>query len=258
MNGNENDYFDDDVLVGQLRESLSGLRVAARTPLDLIVDRGRTYQRRRRARYAGLGVTGVVASTVLALGLTGVFSTAAPGGSAGTNPTAAGSLSTGVFRTAAFTLIRNANGTATLSLTHSDMLDPATLQQVLDQHGIPALVKTDTYCTSSPALPDPVRAGVLSIQPPGTSSDHMAPVPANGGLNPAAARQLIDHTVTVINPAKIPTGAELYFGYFGGQGLFTTLITIDSHTCTSDTGSTRPPTAPASMQPAGPPTKAHR
>ena len=48
----------------------------------------------------------------------------------------------------------------------SQMLDPATLQQALTQHGIPALVKTGTYCSSNPAAPDPVSIGVLSIQPP--------------------------------------------------------------------------------------------
>ncbi len=45
-------------------------------------------------------------------------------------------------------------------------LDHAALQQALAQHGIPALVKTDTYCSSNPAAPDPRSFGVLSVRPP--------------------------------------------------------------------------------------------
>ena len=37
----------------------------------------------------------------------------------------------------------------------NQMLDPATLQQALTQHGIPALVKTGTYCTSTPCATRP-------------------------------------------------------------------------------------------------------
>ena len=109
----------------------------------------------------------------------------------------------GTIRTAAFTLTRNANGTDTLTLGNSQVLDPAALQQALAQHGIPALVKTDTSCWSNPALPGPASIGVLTVErPDGT------PVPS--GPHPVS----IDHDVTVINPAAMPAGTELFFGYF--------------------------------------------
>ena len=88
----------------------------------------------------------------------------APARSTGTTGTAAG-RSTGTIRTAAFTLTSNANGTDTLTLTTSQVLDPAALQRALTQHGIRALVKTGTYCSSSPAAPDPASIGVLSVRP---------------------------------------------------------------------------------------------
>jgi hypothetical protein len=41
--------------------------------------------------------------------------------------------------------------------------------------------------------------------------------------------------VTVIYPAKIPAGTELFFGYFNNDRALTGgLINIDSYTCTSD------------------------
>ena len=124
------------------------------------------------------------------------------------------------------------NGTDTLTLTMSQMLDPAALQQALTANGIPALVKSGTYCTSTPAPPDPVSAGVLSTPLP------VAPhtmVPAPSGPAPSQVTQMAAHTVTVINPAALPAGTELFFGYSSGiHAVFTDLIDISSYTC-SDT-----------------------
>ena len=84
--------------------------------------------------------------------------------------------------------------------------DAAALQQALTDHGIPALVKTGTVCTSSPAPTAGVRA--LSIQT-------------------RTAR-----TVTVFNPATFPSGVELFVGYSStGRSAFTTLIYAKTHTC---------------------------
>jgi len=125
------------------------------------------------------------------------------------------------------------NGTDTLTLTMSQVLDPATLQQALTEHGIPALVKSGTYCTSSPAPADPVSAGVLSIQPPAGSPHETVPAPS--GPTPSQVSQMAAHTVTVINPGAIPSGTELFFGYSSSDhAVFTDLIDINSYTC-SDT-----------------------
>jgi hypothetical protein len=212
---NHDEHLNDSALTRELHDSLSGLAVPERPPLAAITSRGRGYQRRRLAGFAGLGVAGVAAGTMLALALTGILG-------------AAPARSTGTIRTAAFTLTRNANGTDTLALTRNQVFDPAALQRALAQHGIPALVKIDTYCRSSPAAPDPHSAGVLSVQPPGL---RRGAVPVPGGLKPM--KPLIVLPGTAINPAAMPPGTELFFGYFNSHGLFSDLIHTSSYTCSN-------------------------
>ena len=245
----DDDYPDDSVLTQQLRESLSHVATSERPPLAQITSRGRAHHRRRLAALAGFGGAGVAAGTALALGLTGALSTGAlstsgPGahaGGAGTTrttaapagSTGAGSkASAGTIQTAAFTLTGNANGTDTLVLTMKQVFDPAVFQQALAQHGIPALVKTGEFCTSSPAPANPAAIGVLSIQLP-------AGLPHKGKAMVATSAQpsseLIADTKTVIDPARIPTGTELFFGYSSsGHALFFDLIYPGSYSCSSD------------------------
>ncbi len=143
------EHTDDSTLARELRDSLADLAVPGRPPLAAITSRGRVHRRRRR--FAGLGVTSAAACLALALGLIGVFG-AAPG------------RSTGTIQTADFTLTSYTNGTVALNLRQ--MFDPAALQQALRRNGIPALVRSNTYCSSSPAVPSPLGLGVLSIPPP--------------------------------------------------------------------------------------------
>ena len=108
------------------------------------------------------------------------------------------------------------------------MFDPAALQQALAQHGIPALVKTDTYCSSNPAAPDPLSVGVLSVRPP------VRPPPGGAAPHSAAMNRIVAHTVTVINPAAMPSGTELFFGYFNsGHLLSFGLIYTSFYTCSN-------------------------
>ena len=166
---------------------------------------------RRHRRLAELSIAGVAASTVLALGLAGVF------GSASRAP----ARDPGTIRTAAFTLTKNANGTATLTLTQNQVFNPDALQQALQQDGIPALVQTGSYCSSSPAPPSAAWAATISLQlPDGTPVSANQPVPADA--------------VTVINPAAMPAGTELFFGYFNSDRTLTgNLIYTSSYTCSS-------------------------
>ena len=166
---------------------------------------------RRHHRLAELSLAGVAASAVLALGLAGVF------GSASRTP----APGPGTIRTAAFTLTKTANGTATLTLTADQMFNPGALQQALQQDGIPALVETNSYCSSSPAPPGAAWAATLSVQlPDGTPVAPNQPVPADA--------------VTVINPAAMPAGTELFFGYFNSdRTLAGNLIYTSSYTCSS-------------------------
>ena len=170
----------DSALARELRDALSELATPERPPLAAITGRGRAHQRRRLAGFASLGVTGAAAATALALGLTGALS-AAPARSTSAAHARNTGTSASTTPTAAFILTSNANGTDTLTLTMSQMLNPSMLQQALTQHGIPALVKTGTYCSSSPAAPDPVSIGVLSVQSPTGSPHKTGPVPSAPG-----------------------------------------------------------------------------
>jgi hypothetical protein len=181
----------------------------------------RKAARRHRPRLAPRLVAGVAAALIagagLVLGLTGVLG-------------AAPARSTGTIRTAAFTLTRNADGTRTLTLRQGQMFDAAVLQRALAHDGIRALVKTGTYCSSSPAAPEPGSIGVLTYEFPDRT-----PVPKP----PAIKTGHSDHFVTadllmVINPAKMPSGTELFFSYFGSdRGLFSSLIYTRSYTCST-------------------------
>ena len=225
---NHDEHPNDSTLTRELRDALSELAAPGRPPLAAITNRGRAHQRRRLAGFAGLGVTGAAAGTVLALGLTGVLG-AAPARSTGTIRTAVPARSTGTIRTAAFTLTRNANGTDTLTLSMSQMLDPAALQRALAQHGIRALVKTGTYCSSNPAAPDPGSIGVLTVQ-----LANGTPVPKPSPAVKTPANFVPADTVTLINPAAMPSGTELFFGYFNSDhGLFFDLIYTSSYICSN-------------------------
>ena len=160
-----------------------------------------------------------------------------PRRSTGTTGTAAPARGTGTIQTAAFTFTNNANGTDTLTLRQ--MFDPAALQRALAQHDIPALVKTDASCASSPAPPDPSSIGVLSVRSP--IKPHSGLVPAPNGPAPSALKQLVARTVTVINPAAIPSGTELFLDYSSSDHtLFTDLIYTSSYTCSTG----QPPATP--------------
>jgi hypothetical protein len=223
---NHDEHPNDSVLTRELRDSLSQLATPKRPPLAAITNRGRAHRRRRLTGFAGLGGAGVAVGAALALGLTGVLG-AAPARGTSTTADAAPARSAGTIRTAAFTLTRNANGTVTLRLTSSQMFDPTVLQQALAQDGIPALVKTDTYCSSNPAPPDPMSIGVLTHEINGIPLKPPQPVklPAKGV--PA-------ETGTVINPAAMPSGTKLFFSYFNSDTLlFSDLIYASSYTCSN-------------------------
>ncbi|HTZ25001.1 MAG TPA: hypothetical protein VMC83_13510 [Streptosporangiaceae bacterium] len=178
----------------------------------------RDYRPGRGHRKLGAGITAATAAAgvVLGLGLTGAFGQAAVSG-------------TGTIRTTAFTLVKHANGTVTLTIHPSVLLEPGTLQRDLQQDGIPAKVTTGSFCSS-----DPAPAGfnqVVNAVVPGLKGTPMT-------VNP---------TLT-INPAAMPTGTELSFGYFqlsSGQETVAGLIDTSSYTCTSTAPASPPPGASA-------------
>ena len=180
----------DDVLV-QVRDSLSGAHMDM--PVKAILARSRSRQRRRLAQ---LSTAGVAAAGVLALGLTGVYSSGSH----------APSRAAGTIRTAAFTLVSNADGTDTLTLNPDQVLHPGALQHALTKAGIPARVQTGILCSSSPAPPN---NGVISSSSSAAGQEKM-----------------------VINPAAMPTGTELNFTYVNHDHMILAgLIYDNAHTC---------------------------
>jgi len=223
---NHDEHPNDAALTRELRDSLSELAVPGRPPLAAITSRGRVRRRRRLAGFASLGGTCAAAVIALALGLAGVF---------GAAPTR-GTLQSGT----AFTLTSYANGTVSLKV--SQVFDPAALQRALAQHGIPALVKIGTYCSSSPAAPSPIGDGVL-LPPEGAGTPHRAaPGPVAQGIiesvnfpvKPSQLAPRVDPVTMVINPAAMPSRTELFIGYYNiGYTVFFDLIYTSAHTCSS-------------------------
>jgi len=207
---------DIDGVLLQARDAFSATRME--TPVETILATGRT--RRHRRRLVQL-TAAAAAGGALTLGLAAVVSSGSPAPAPQT------------IRTAAFTLARNANGTASLTLNQDQVFDPAALQQALSRDGIPALVQTGIYCSSTPAPPS---NGVLSVQLPDGS-----PV---GKSTPGHASPVPPDAVTVINPAAMPAGTELSFTYSNhNHDLNAGLIYTAAHTCSS--------TPPAGPPPAG-------
>ena len=204
----------------ELRDSLSGLAMPERPRLEAITARGRARRWQRLSRSAGMSVAGVAAVTALALGLNGALGPTPGHGTART-------LAPGTIRTAAFKLAKNANGTATLTINPKVLLDPATLQSDLAKYGISAKVTSGSYCSSDPAPAGFSR--VVSMPPPGggTPTADSGEQPANSGVKPGIT----------FDPAAMPAGTELSFGYFqtsSGQTehLLFALIDTSSYTCT--------------------------
>ena len=205
---NVHDEMSDDEVLRAAERSLSAIPMAMRPDARVIMARGRA---RRRRRLAGLGAAGTAAAAVAALSVAGVFG----GGPAPVN-------TTGTIRTTAFTLVKNANGTAKLTLSLDQQINPATLQHALAQDGIPALVRINTLCSSDP---EPSDTGAISIQLPNGSP---VPIPRPG----AAATPVPHDAVMVINPAKIAAGTELTFNYLNdNHQLHFGVIDTSSYTC---------------------------
>lgn len=168
----------------------------------------RNYRPGSGHRRLATGITAAAASAavVLSLGLSGAF---------GSSPAHA----TATIRTLAFTLTSYSNGTDTLTLNPTELLDPTALQNDFQQYGIPAVVTTGSLCTSDPA-------------PAGFSQAVTAPGPGTGEGTPSG-----DQPTITINPSAIPAGTELSVGDFqlssSEQQADFVLINTNSYTCSN-------------------------
>jgi hypothetical protein len=171
-----------------------------RARLTTVISTPPARRRDHRRLAAGIIAATAAAAVVLGAGLSGGFGSAQPRGTA-------------TIRTLAFTLTKHANGTATLTINPKVLLQPGTLQNDLQQDGIPALVTTSSFCSS-----DPIPAGFAQV------------MSGPSGTPPAPP------TVT-INPAAVHAGTELSFGIFPYSSTSTDteieLIDTSSYTCSS-------------------------
>ena len=207
---NVHDEMSDHEVLRAASDSLCAIPMAGPPDVEAIMARGRARRRRRLSAAAGLSVA--AAGAALGLALTGVLGPA---------------RTPGTIRTVSFVLTSNANGTDTLTLNPRELLDPAALQNDLQQDGIPAIVNSGSFCTSDPA-------------PAGFSQAVTSTPSGEGNGTPGSGPQ---PTIT-IDPSAIPSGTELSFGYFqltsgqyaGSQQADMVLIDAGSYTC----GSTPP------------------
>ena len=168
--------------------------------------------RRRRRGLAGLAVSGLAVAVVLTLGL----SAHGPGpGTSGTQP--------GGAKLAAWTVRTSPQGVVTLTLRQ--LANPATLQAVLAEHGVPATVRAgDFICMESDGHPLPGLSRVVS--------------------SPQGRHPIVIH----IRPAAMPKDSELLFSitrisgtvrYVGNE----LIRTGDPVNCLRPPSSTNPPPA---------------
>jgi hypothetical protein len=168
----------------------------------------RDYRPRRgnRRLAAGLTAAASAAALVLGLGLSGAFGSASPQPGHGRTP----------VQLAAFSVVSNPNGTVTLTLRPNMPLDPGAIQHALAQHGIPALVRTGSYCYSQPA---PANNGAVHTYPK---------------LRGYPPGQIPPTTRLVINRSDLAPGTEIGFGFLQHNRMFVQNILYDhTHTCTT-------------------------
>jgi hypothetical protein len=191
---------DDDVLT-HVRNSLSGLQMD--TPVDTILAKGRSRQRRRRMTC--LVTTGAAAALGLTLGLTSIASS-------GKNP-----ATPNTARLAAFTVTAAPDGQSVLTLRKGEQyrLDPTALRQALAEHGIPAVVNVGTMCDT-----DPEPSGLDQV----ISTD----------------RQADSTVITTFDPSALPAGSEISIGYFADHTAFALIETGAPLQCSAEPGGATP------------------
>jgi hypothetical protein len=134
--------YDSDVL-DAVRDSFSAISMD--TPAGDIAASGRSRRRRRRAK---LVVTGLATAGLLVAvpALAGSSRPDAPGGAP--------------LSLAAFTVVKNSDGTATLTLTKGQTFDTNALRQELAQAGVPAVVNVGRTCVNQDSDGDQLDAVV--------------------------------------------------------------------------------------------------
>jgi hypothetical protein len=226
---NDLDEMQEDVL-SAVRQSFGELVVPMCPSPEGIIAAARARGRRRRVSVAaaGLGTAALVAIVVPSL---------APAGKP--TPTTTAPLATAPpatappARLAGFYVATNADGTTTYTLSSGLLAEaPDALTATLAQHGIPAIVRQGSFCSSHPA-----PAGIAQIFVPAPSSDQDL-----AGDGKAVA----------IDPSAIPAGTALSIGLSsagGSTAVHLALVKKNDYSCAD----MAPPGADSADQPANKP-----
>jgi hypothetical protein len=201
---NDLDEIHEDVL-SAVRDSFRALPVRMCPRPDTIIAAVRARSRRRRVSVAAAGLTTAALIAVVASGLNASDTRGRTAPTAGA-PTA---------RFAAFDLVSNGDGTSTYTLSPDLLSDtPAALTATLAQHGIPAIVRQGSFCSS-----DPAPGGIAQILVPAASTSQGQPG---------------DDKAVAIDPSAIPTGTELSIGLFtteGSTAVRLALVSMNDYSC---------------------------
>ena len=207
----DDDQVTESPLLRDLRDSLNGIALPGRPPLEAIAARSRAHRRNRHSGVAGLFVAGAAAGAVLTVALAG-------GGTSRTDTLAPrGNQAPKEIRTGSYTLISDTSGKVKLTISPWKLFHPAALQSDLARFGIPAKVTDGRLCQSHPE-----PAGLSRI----VKIDYRRP------------------TTITFTPKAIPAGMELSVGRFfleqHLQLVDTVLIRTGSFSCTTHVPTDRP------------------
>ncbi len=104
---------------------------------------------------------------------------------------------------AGYSINSDTNGTVTITVTNEQSLNPAYMQQVLAQAGVPAVIRVGSFCTTN-TLP----SGLSQV-----------------------VQQGPQRNVLVITPSAMPEGAELSIGYLPDDAAFGLISAGQPMTC---------------------------
>jgi hypothetical protein len=210
----DNDGMTEGREVRELRDSLDGIAMPGRPPLEAIAATGRAHRRNRYSGVASLFVAGAAAGAALTVALAG-------GGPSNHDPLATltprGKDAPAAIRTGSYTLVSDTSGKVKLSINPRRLFHPAALQSDLARFGIPAKVTDARLCRSRPEPPGLSRVVTIGTRTP--------------------------QTIT-FDPRAIPAGTELSIGRFHLrrhlQLVDTVLIRTGAYSCTTHVPTGRP------------------
>jgi hypothetical protein len=174
-------------------------------PVETIIARGRVRRARRRS---GLVAAGLTLSAAVVVGVAG-FAGSSGSGAAPSQPGAR------QVQLAAFTVVKNPNGTATVTfpvVQANQLINPIALRQALANAGVPAIVTIGRTCSNTVGSAAELHSVVQVQGPSGPSSQTIS---------------------VIITPSAMPAGTELSIGIYPHQRSWQLADANAPLTCTS-------------------------